>query len=63
MPINGIETIMTVSFYQSSNKSEVSLSNYSTDGSVKYDTYNTHIIGDSENTVNTVDEQKKFLFN
>lgn len=63
MPINGIETIMTVSFYQSSSESEVSLSNYSTDGSVKYDTYNTHIIGGSENTVNTVDEQKKFLFN
>lgn len=61
-PINGIETIMTVSFYQASSNSEVSLSNYSSDGSSEYDEFSAHIIGESKTKVKSVDQQRKFLF-
>ena len=55
-------TIMTVSYYQASSNSEVSLSNYSPYGDHKYDTLNTHKIGNSVEEVATVDEQRLFLF-
>lgn len=61
--VNGIETIMSVSYYHNSTNSEVSLSNYSTDGSPAYDTFSTHVLGESETEVYGLDEQKNFLFN
>ena len=61
-PINDMDYIMTVNFYQSSTNSEVSLSNYSADGSASYDQYTTHIIGESSKTVKNVDQQRDFLF-
>lgn len=57
------DSIMTISFYQSSTNSEISLSNYSTDGSATYDTYSTHVIGEQENQVSSTIEQQSFLFN
>ena len=61
-PVNGIEIIMSVSYYHDSTNSEVSLSNYSTDGSPKYDTFSTHVLGESETKVYDLEEQKNFLF-
>lgn len=61
-PINGINMITIVSFYQASSNSEVSLSNYSSDGSALYDTYDIHIIGDQLKDVNGIDDQRNFLF-
>lgn len=61
-PINGVETIMIVSFYQASSNSEVSLDNYSSDGSRQYDRLSTHVIGESEMNVKSVDQQRQFLF-
>lgn len=58
----GIETIMTVSYYQSSSNSEVSLSNYSTDGDFSYDKLDTHIIGESSIEVDNIEQQREFLF-
>lgn len=60
--VNGTETIMSVSYYQDSTNSEVSLSNYSTDGSSKYDSFSIHVIGEPEKEVAGPDEQKEFLF-
>lgn len=60
--VNGVETIMIVSYYQSSTNTEVSLANYSTDGSPAYDSFSTHVIGESEIEVTGTDEQKIFLF-
>ena len=62
LPINDIETISTVSYYQSATNSEVSLNNYSSDGSEKYDEFNTHIIGEQSTKVNGIDDQRIFLF-
>lgn len=62
-PINNVETIMIVSYYQASTNSEVSLSNFSSDGSRQYDTYDTHVLGESSVEVSGPDEQQRFLFN
>lgn len=59
---NGVETIMTVSYFQKSSNSETSMSNYSTDGNPAYDKFSTHILGASEVEVNGIDEQKSFLY-
>jgi len=61
-PINDIDMIMIVSFYHASTNSEVSLSNYSPDGSASYDTYTTHVIGEKPQDVNGTDQQRNFLF-
>lgn len=61
-PINDLDYIMTISFYQSTDNSEVSLSNYSADGSASNDQYSTHVIGESSKTVKGVDEQRDFLY-
>lgn len=62
VPINGIETIMSVSYYQVSTDSEVVFSNYSSDCSPKYDNYETHVIGETSIEVTGPDEQMSFLF-
>lgn len=62
MPINGVETIMIISFYQASSNSEVSLDNYSSNGSSQYDQLSTHIIGESQKHVKSVEQQRQFLF-
>lgn len=59
---SGAYTIMTVSYYHASSNSEVSLSNYSTNGDHSYDKLTTHKIGESDETVSSVAEQREFLF-
>lgn len=61
-PIDDVQIIMTVSYYHAETDSEVSLSNYSSDGSPRYDTFTTHILGESEIEVSNTDEQRDFLF-
>lgn len=61
--VDNIDMIMTVSFYHAASNSEVSLSNYSSDGSSIYDIYNTHVIGEQTKKVNGTDAQRDFLFN
>ena len=60
--LNGIESITDVTYYQNSSNSEVSFSNYSPDRSPVYDIYQTHIIGESHEDVNGIEEQESFLF-
>ncbi len=60
--INDIEIIMTVSYFQLSSDSEVSLSNYSDDGSPLYDIYRTHVLGEPISNVTNTQEQQAFLF-
>lgn len=59
----GEDTIMIVSFYRAATNSEVSISNYSSDGSSEYDVFNVHVVGESDNVVASIEEQKVFLFN
>lgn len=59
---SGIEMIMTLSYHQAATNSEVSLSNLSTECSPEYDTFHTHILGETELQVDSPDEQKTFLF-
>lgn len=59
---NNVETIMTVSYYNSKTNSEVSLNNYSTDGLPKYDKFTAHVIGEESIVLNNPDEQRDFLF-
>jgi len=59
--VNDIEIITTVSYHDAATNSEVSLNNYSSDGSPSYDIFNTHVIGESPNHVNSTDEQRDFL--
>lgn len=61
-PINGVETIMTVSYFCSDKQTEVSLSNYSTNGSPQYDCFEVHVLGQNANEVKNVNEQRIFLF-
>lgn len=58
----GMYNIMSVGFYRASTNSEVSVSNYSSDGSRYYDKFGTHVIGESTNYVQSTDEQQSFLF-
>lgn len=60
--INDSDTFTIISYYQGSTKSEVSLNNYSSNGSYEYDMLQTHILGDSNKDVANVDEQRSFLF-
>lgn len=60
--VNGVESIMIVSYYQSATNTEVSLANYSSGGSPAYDNFSTHVIGEPEIKVTGTDEQKVFLF-
>lgn len=54
--------ISIVSYYQSSSKSEVSMSNLSGSGVRFHDTYNTHVIGNREEQVKDIATQREFLF-
>lgn len=60
--IEDIELMMIVSYYQASTDSEVSMSNYSTERSPAYDKFQTHVIGEQENDVEGIKEQREFLF-
>ncbi len=60
--VNNIETIMTVSYYDSSKNTEVSLNNYSSDGSSQYDKFKIHVIGGQSKDVKNSKEQREFLF-
>lgn len=55
-------TFTTVSYYQDSSKSEVSLNNYSTSGDYEYDTLQMHVIGESNKDSRSVTAQRDFLF-
>lgn len=59
---NGLDVIMSVSYYSKENDCEVSRSNFSSDNAEEYDQLNTHVIGDSEEEVDSIDEQCSFLF-
>lgn len=61
-PINDVQTIMIVSYYRAETGSEVSMDNYSFDGSPLYDNFTTHILGESNIEVSSTDEQRNFLF-
>lgn len=60
--INDIEVIIIVSYYRDATTSEVSMSNFSSDGSPAYDTFSTHVIGEQSNEVDGTAEQRLFLF-
>ncbi len=62
-PLDDIDIIMTINYYQTASESEVSLSNYSSDGSPQYDRYTTHVLGELESDVSSTQEQQLFLFN
>ncbi|MCM1246466.1 MAG: hypothetical protein NC293_12565 [Roseburia sp.] len=59
---NSLNLIMSVSYHSKKTDREVSLSNYSDNNAAQYDKLTTHIIGDSEEEVESVDEQCSFLF-
>lgn len=59
---NGLDMIMSVSYYSEKNNREVSRSNYSDNNDAEYDKLSTHVIGDSKEEVDSVDEQCSFLF-
>lgn len=59
---SGVQTIMTASYYQKLSNSEVALSNYSTNGDHAYDQLTIHNLGEENQNVNTVDEQREFFF-
>lgn len=59
---NDFETIMSVSYFCEEKQAEVSLNNYSTDGSRKYDRLSIHVIGENAYDVKDLDEQRSFLF-
>lgn len=62
--VDDIEVIWKVSFYRAITNSEVNMTDYSSGKSISYNAeYNTHIIGESYQKVNGVDEQREFLFN
>ncbi len=58
-PDDGVEVILTLTYFQSASNSEVSFDNY---GSPEYDSYFTHVIGSDEKSVSDVETQIKFLF-
>lgn len=59
---SGSSTIMIVSYFQAATRTEVSLSNYSTDGSYSYDQLKTHVLGESNQNIDSVEAQRFFLF-
>ena len=59
---NALFTVMLVNYHQDSTNREVSLSNYSSDGSPEYDEFTTQIVGEGEAEVSGIDEQQDFLF-
>lgn len=61
-PTNGIESIMSVSYFQNDTNSEVIMGNFSTDGAPEYDIFNTHILGEQSDKVTGIEDQKSFLF-
>lgn len=61
-PINEIDMIMLITFHHASSNSEVTFSNYSSDGAAKYDIFKTQIIGNESKQVDGIDEQREFLF-
>lgn len=61
-PSNGLDVIMTVSYYLKSNNREVSLENYSSDNSFEYDKLTTHKIGKNQKEVSSIKKQRAFLF-
>lgn len=59
---DGLEVIALVNYFHSASNSEVSLKNYSKNRDPARDEYTTHIIGESDELVSGVDEQRTFLF-
>ena len=59
---NNVYAIVTLSYYQASTNSEVSLDNYSPDCTAAYDTFHTHVLGESSKEVSGPSEQQSFLF-
>lgn len=57
-----IEMAYCVSYYAKAQNAEVSWNNLSTDGSAEYDFLNTHVLGELENKVDSVEDQAAFLF-
>lgn len=57
-----LQILCTVSYFQDASNSEVALSNFSSYGEAQYDKYTTHVIGELDNEVLGVDEQREFLF-
>lgn len=60
--IDNINVVRTVSYFQTSSNSEVSLNNYSSYNSSEYDIYNTHVLGSPNSKVSDTQEQQAFLF-
>lgn len=59
---NDVYAISSMSYYQASTNSEVTLSNDSPDCTASYDTFHTHVLGESKEKVSGPDEQQSFLF-
>jgi len=60
--IDNIETTDLINFHQDSNHLEVSVENHSGFGEIKFDKFTTRVLGEEEQKVNNVDEQREFLF-
>lgn len=63
-PANDMNVLMLilVSYHDVSTNTEVSLSNFSTDGSRRYDTFTIHTLGEKRDEIKNPNEQRKFLF-
>jgi len=59
---DNLELISIVSYFHTASNSEVSLSNYSTNREAQYDQLTTHVLGESNVNVDSVDAQREFLF-
>lgn len=59
---NGLIAPMTMSYYWKDKNIEVGWNNFSTEHEARYDTFNTHVVGEREQKVSGIEEQRLFLF-
>lgn len=60
---SNLRILCVVSYYRSESNIEAAWENFSTYGEPEYDTYTTHVIGETDKTVADIDDQREFLFN
>lgn len=62
-PLDGLDVINLITYYQASSNSEVSQKEYTGTELFKYEILTTHVIGEEEKEVDNIKQQKAFLFN
>lgn len=62
-PLDGLDVINLITYYQVSSNSEVSQKEYTGTELFKYEILTTHVIGEEEKEVDNIKQQKAFLFN